>query len=80
MFVDTLDIPVDLVTPLASGEAAERARDVMMLRLSDQGMSLRNIGKIFNVSYVTVRSRLNAIPPEAKTYYRHINLDELAAS
>jgi DNA invertase Pin-like site-specific DNA recombinase len=80
VFVNTLEVAVEIVRPLDGGDAAERARDVMMLRLSDRGMSLRKIGKVFNVHYVTVRNRLNAIPAEAKTYYRTIDLDKLAAS
>jgi response regulator of citrate/malate metabolism len=77
VFVDTWGVTVEVNRPLPSGEAAVRARDVMMLRFSDRGMSTRTIGQIFGLSHTAVRKRLDAIPEDARTYYRALSLDRL---
>lgn len=50
-------------------EVAARVRDVIIIRLRRRKVSLRDIGRILNVSHETIRTRIKAIPPAVRAYY-----------
>ena len=43
-----------------------RTQALAMLAMQQRKISLRKIGAFFGVSYVTVKRRIDAIPPEAR--------------
>lgn len=73
---------VEVVLPRwdATDENAERWRDIIALRLDDQGLPVRLIGRILGMPKSTVSRRLAAMPEEAKRTYRRAALGRLGSA
>jgi hypothetical protein len=62
---------------MVDNDTAERWRDIIALRLDDEGLPVRLIGRILKMPPTTVHRRLAAMPEEAKRVYRRAALERL---
>jgi len=60
---------VERVQPFEARDI-ERAKSVHMLLLAESGVPQARIAEYFGVSRCTVWRRINAIPPQAREFYR----------
>lgn len=71
MYIDKDGAPVLVEGAVdTSDKTIEKLKDLIILQLDRQGLSLRDIGRVLRLHNSTVHKRLKAIPPEAKEYYR----------
>lgn len=50
-------------------ETVERTRDLLCLRLTSQGFSYRQVGRIIKATRMEVCRRLKRIPPHVRSHY-----------